>query len=163
MVAPFAGSVDWNCQMIEISSVNPRRSLCGERGLKFKRCENARNKALVAPFAGSVDWNFPSPYQPKFIIVAPFAGSVDWNMIDNNSAASSNSRSLCGERGLKYQLPPVIAFCKMSLPLRGAWIEITHLLRVNLLKFVAPFAGSVDWNNEFETFIKFFRIESMMW
>ena len=38
------------------------------------------------------------------------------------------SRSPCGERGLKCQIRKDIQIACMSLPVRGAWIEISTLV-----------------------------------
>ena len=35
------------------------------------------------------------------------------------------SRSPCGERGLKFSVLPALAESRQSLPVRGAWVEIT--------------------------------------
>ena len=35
-------------------------------------------------------------------------------------------RSPCGERGLKYYLPPYLFTSVTSLPVRGAWVEIFY-------------------------------------
>ena len=53
-------------------------------------------------------------------------------------------RSPCGERGLKFfDLFPVGGGL-LSLPVRGAWIEIAHALGILRAAEVAPRAGSVD-------------------
>ena len=54
------------------------------------------------------------------------------------------SRSPCGERGLK--LDDLTAACRglLSLPVRGAWIEMTSFILLMLRWMVAPRAGSVD-------------------
>ena len=53
-------------------------------------------------------------------------------------------RSPCGERGLKF-FPPLDSDRRLvSLPVRGAWIEI-HKLSASVFRLlVAPRAGSVD-------------------
>ena len=55
-----------------------------------------------------------------------------------------NSRSPCGERGLKFVLEWQWLNRHMSLPVRGAWIEISSFFRGRFRPFVAPRAGSVD-------------------
>ena len=55
------------------------------------------------------------------------------------------SRSPCGERGLK--LDDLTAACRglLSLPVRGAWIEMTFYIKsADAAGMVAPRAGSVD-------------------
>ena len=54
------------------------------------------------------------------------------------------SRSPCGERGLKYLLTEYNTVTGLSLPVRGAWIEIRGGWRVYMEISVAPRAGSVD-------------------
>ena len=54
------------------------------------------------------------------------------------------SRSPCGERGLKCELHLQYLSHTVSLPMRGAWIEITFEVTVDNPKTVAPHAGSVD-------------------
>ena len=60
------------------------------------------------------------------------------------SSPQADGRSPCGERGLKlqYDLKPSVA--PVSLPVRGAWIEIAVVRGVIAVAEVAPRAGSVD-------------------
>ena len=53
-------------------------------------------------------------------------------------------RSPCGERGLKCNDAPTRDWLAVSLPVRGAWIEITDELHGRWMQHVAPRAGSVD-------------------
>ena len=53
-------------------------------------------------------------------------------------------RSPCGERGLKSIFALFALLVDESLPVRGAWIEITICARHKARKSVAPRAGSVD-------------------
>ena len=78
----------------------------------------------VAPHAGSVDRNIPAISASLNPQVAPHAGSVDRNL--------ENQSTLC------------VLF--MSLPTRGAWIEIIHKFKKSKKDRVAPHAGSVDRN-----------------
>ena len=57
---------------------------------------------------------------------------------------SEQSRSPCGERGLKYALLDFYAAKGASLPVRGAWIEIITAAYAPYASLVAPRAGSVD-------------------
>ena len=52
-------------------------------------------------------------------------------------------RSPCGERGLKFGLSCLTDVLFMSLPVRGAWVEIARRADSNLKGQVAPRAGSV--------------------
>ena len=54
------------------------------------------------------------------------------------------SRSPCGERGLKCLRAVDDVATNGSLPVRGAWIEITIVSRPCIASPVAPRAGSVD-------------------
>ena len=54
------------------------------------------------------------------------------------------SRSPCGERGLKFCFHDFTHRPVRSLPVRGAWIEISSMLRIAFMMVVAPRAGSVD-------------------
>ena len=57
--------------------------------------------------------------------------------------APQTGRSPCGERGLKSRIRLHAVNRQQSLPVRGAWVEISVLL-INLIGcFVAPRAGSV--------------------
>ena len=60
------------------------------------------------------------------------------------SFASVAGRSPCGERGLKYIGLVHKLGIKMSLPVRGAWIEMFARLSIYNYHWVAPRAGSVD-------------------
>ena len=53
-------------------------------------------------------------------------------------------RSLCGERGLKSRVCKLLLAAAMSLPVRGAWIEISATKKPQKSSKVAPRAGSVD-------------------
>ena len=53
-------------------------------------------------------------------------------------------RSPCGERGLKSAVCRHCAVTSLSLPVRGAWIEIDVALLSGRNSNVAPRAGSVD-------------------
>ena len=53
-------------------------------------------------------------------------------------------RSPCGERGLKYRANAILGKYSASLPVRGAWIEISSIRAVCARSPVAPRAGSVD-------------------
>ena len=57
---------------------------------------------------------------------------------------SSASRSPCGERGLKFLCTQRVSVQVVSLPMRGAWIEINVGVTTEMPKLVAPHAGSVD-------------------
>ena len=53
-------------------------------------------------------------------------------------------RSPCGERGLKYLNIRIDDKLRLSLPMRGAWIEIILAAQTESTDLVAPHAGSVD-------------------
>ena len=53
-------------------------------------------------------------------------------------------RSPCGERGLKFERDGAVAQHAVSLPVRGAWIEIKRGKECPVFYIVAPRAGSVD-------------------
>ena len=55
-----------------------------------------------------------------------------------------NGRSPHGERGLKYAAPPPSMRVPVSLPARGAWIEMPGVVGVSVVFPVAPRTGSVD-------------------
>ena len=80
----------------------------------------------VAPLAGSVDRNVSVCFATLApdTEVAPLAGSVDRNTTE----------------------VPTVKPVVMSLPSRGAWIEILHSTTARRVRFVAPLAGSVDRN-----------------
>ena len=60
-------------------------------------------------------------------------------------SALVSCRSPCGGRGLKCAKPRFLVHLLVSLPMRGAWIEIrVGNTRSLLLLNVAPHAGSVD-------------------
>ena len=53
-------------------------------------------------------------------------------------------RSPCGERGLKCGVAQMVLAARLSLPVRGAWIEIFCANPEGVPGQVAPRAGSVD-------------------
>ena len=61
-----------------------------------------------------------------------------------NGRAFSERRSPCGERGLKSQPSPLFLHNRsVSLPVRGAWVEISVARSYPTIRLVAPRAGSV--------------------
>ena len=60
------------------------------------------------------------------------------------SGQKVDSRSPCGERGLKFEAVFVAIDPLTSLPVRGAWIEIWRERQASRVRHVAPRAGSVD-------------------
>ena len=56
----------------------------------------------------------------------------------------NNRRSPYGERGLKLTAVCREPQCRKSLPLRGAWIEISPMWEPRRQRQVAPLTGSVD-------------------
>ena len=119
------------------------RSPCGERGLKYEAGLSTRRAERRSP-----------------------CGERGLKYWKSSSEAATARRSPCGERGLKYQLAEVIMddhgrspcgerglkfkqrhnhkLPEWSLPLRGAWIEISVRERRVRRAHVAPPAGSVD-------------------
>ena len=65
-------------------------------------------------------------------------------MLDIGEVGGENvSRSPCGERGLKFSDTPEKTALNASLPVRGAWVEITPSSTLRAVAAVAPRAGSV--------------------
>ena len=60
------------------------------------------------------------------------------------SAYGDTGRSPSGERGLKFLSGERLNDGSLSLPIRGAWIEISPVRRVRAVASVAPHPGSVD-------------------
>ena len=58
-------------------------------------------------------------------------------------ATKDKSRSPCGERGLKCGRDALSSARSASLPVRGAWVEITEKVDGAVALVVAPRAGSV--------------------
>ncbi len=80
---------------------------------------------VVAPRKGSVDRNHDWNEYDLIEIVAPRKGSVDRNNARIGLMRLSNSRSPQGERGSKWRDDVETLVQVLSLPARGAWIEIT--------------------------------------
>ena len=101
----------------------------------------------VAPLAGSVDRNGGGGEHPRSPgPVAPLAGSVDRNYAYNGfvilTVVSLPSRGAWIE--INWNANPCDFY--PSLPSRGAWIEIRASDRLFPRPRVAPLAGSVDRN-----------------
>ena len=74
----------------------------------------------------------------------PMRGAwIEISSVKSNKTVA-DSRSPCGERGLKYQQSVQGLDGCMSLPMRGAWIEIYPGSVYCPERTVAPHAGSVD-------------------
>ena len=65
-------------------------------------------------------------------------------MLNELYAVNNESRSPHGERGLKCLYAVLIVDDYVSLPARGAWIEISDLAEIKSKVVVAPRTGSVD-------------------
>ena len=79
--------------------------------------------------------------------VAPLAGSVDRN--SNGLGKLTVGKLSLPSRGAWIEIltpPPNLPLNMMSLPSRGAWIEIKPNCLALLMVAVAPLAGSVDRN-----------------
>ena len=80
---------------------------------------------LVAPLAGSVDRNIPSTYKDaQDKPVAPLAGSVDRNTEVQRMNKEAVVAPLAGSVDRNVSLALVYIASFLSLPSRGAWIEI---------------------------------------
>ena len=80
-----------------------RRSPCGERGLKFKR----RNLHTI-------------------LLCRSPCGERGLKCKNHRNKCTEICRSPCGERGLKYDYIIARSGAIVSLPVRGAWIEIAN-------------------------------------
>ena len=98
-----------------------RRSPHGERGLKFLRPPQMVNLLCR------------SPHGERGLKSKPLATGL-----------YVISRSPHGERGLKCLSMPVPALSPLSLPTRGAWIEMSPATGDGVDVVVAPHTGSVD-------------------
>ena len=120
------------------------RSPCGERGLKFAMCvsdvqtfqrrspcgeRGLKSEQLRRSFAGAGR----SP-----------CGERGLKFVLRRVHPLPEGRSPCGERGLKSRHDGGHAAGCASLPVRGAWIEMSRERTATLLYIVAPRAGSVD-------------------
>ena len=133
-------------KILEESIRVKRRSPCGERGLKSERSNKFEVSGRSLPMRGA--W-IEIPYSPQaknLTLSLPMRGAWIEMLIIPRRTASANCRSPCGERGLKFSdlvrltLLPCRSPCgerglkyvdksfsfmtAMSLPMRGAWIEI---------------------------------------
>ena len=128
-----------------ISRICLSRSPCGERGLKY--CCNPHPTSKIASRSPCGERGLKS-----------FSGL--------RPAVRPDSRSPCGERGLKWAAPGCVSGARtrrspcgerglkfvhhlyrvkriVSLPVRGAWVEITNARICRGTISVAPRAGSV--------------------
>ena len=146
-VAPFTGSVDWN-RPIPPGNHNVLWSL-PSRGawIEIISIDDSISDNTSLPSRGA--W-IEMQYLLRtavFYMVAPFTGSVDWNCNESHQRRGVRRRSLHGERGLKFIGKKENLRECLSLPSRGAWIEILSHTASDRAVCVAPFTGSVDWNS----------------
>ena len=121
-----------------------RRSPCGERGLKFVSAMNGLPLLSRSPCGErglkcrrlDCSWCVTSR--------SPCGERGLKCKLEVINEAPPASRSPCGERGLKYVGDAVLAEFDLSLPVRGAWIEMCYAQSDNVAHKVAPRAGSVD-------------------
>ena len=124
IVAPLAGSVDRNVYSVRDQSVGIKSLPSRGAWIEISSYSPFKTPVTVAPLAGSVDRNGQAFNDLTEIQVAPLAGSVD--------------RNIYGEDGRDVN--------QMSLPSRGAWIEMPTIPWPRPRAAVAPLAGSVDRN-----------------
>ena len=142
------------------------RSPCGERGLKYRGCRRSALWNQSLPVRGA--WIEISPRLPASAITASLPVRGAWIEIsafwywstatfcrspcgerglkseDRSQNHQHCGRSPCGERGLKCDGIGSQVFAQTSLPVRGAWIEMTSPPGRCKTHRVAPRAGSVD-------------------
>ena len=121
-----------------------RRSLYGERGLKYIQCNLLIFILTSLPIRGAwieIFVMFKIQSAPKSL---PIRGA--WIEIQSSKGRIIviSCRSLYGERGLKFCLSVILNTLAMSLPIRGAWIEIFTQTYSFHMSNVAPYTGSVD-------------------
>ena len=185
-VVPFAGNVDWNCSCRYVMP-NRRRSF-PLRGTWIEiSCLALRSfGSLSFPLRGTWieigmnRWEV-QPYSLSF----PLRGTWIEMVLEYALRNYVNSRSLCGERGLKWykDAETAVALARRSLcgerglkyprcagldkqlsqsfPLRGTWIEIRESVETPCLTAVVPFAGNVDWNLGAISRYQFYRSRSL--
>ena len=115
---------------IEISSfsaagaITDGRSPCGERGLKFYSLSNIRAAVLSLPVRGAwIEMRCQRPHGEQPHSRSP-CGERGLKSCRSTTHLPPHSRSPCGERGLKYHIVDAAELKTLSLPVRGAWIEI---------------------------------------
>ena len=100
--------------------------------------------SIHAPRAGSDAVAQGVQRRTEISIHAPRAGSDDTEMLDDVRETHFNPRSPHGERGLKFLHSQHTWRLRLSLPARGAWIEICVVRNGYICAPVAPRTGSVD-------------------
>ena len=101
-----------------------RRSPCGERGLKFLPRQRSRQPGKSLPVRGAwIEIARSGAYQPHEASRSP-CGERGLKLAAANFQALLLGRSPCGERGLKLHYITEITLITLSLPVRGAWIEM---------------------------------------
>ena len=120
------------------------RSPCGERGLKCLSAASFVPRAGSLPVRGA--WvEIGLSRRPR--VRASGRSPCGERGLKSFTAAlvrrRPSCRSPCGERGLKCLEPVVLAQIKVSLPVRGAWVEMYRQHGQSIYHGVAPRAGSV--------------------
>ena len=120
------------------------RSPCGERGLKYSKPEEPAAEGGRSPCGERGLKSFVAALVRRRPCRSPCGERGLKSLLYCAYATKVKSRSPCGERGLKswswLSLPVVVS----SLPVRGAWIEMSPLIPSRRSQQVAPRAGSVD-------------------
>ena len=120
------------------------RSLRGERGLKYTGCNPVNRYLLSLPARGAWIEIEGSLYKPVRGIRRSLRGERGLKSLSQDIAGMYNCRSLRGERGLKSPFALFSARPHLSLPARGAWIEMPSSTKLPVEMSVAPCEGSVD-------------------
>ena len=139
-VAPHTGSVNWKDECRYIYDWLPGRSPCGERELKIYPNNQYFVFALSLSMWGArieKNWKVGCRH-----VVAPHARSENWKPICNNYSERNECRSPYGERELKIQGLMMLKEQIMSLPIRGARIEITIISLLLCLVTSLPTQGA---------------------
>lgn len=143
-VALHAGSVNWkrnkSCKT-KLDGSLPMRGARIEKAFWWIQTERIRSLTMWGA------WIEISAYERKISVdsIAPHTRSENWNPICNNYSERNECRSPYGERELKIQRLMMLKEQIMSLPIRGARIEIIAVSSGNTAQ-IAPHAGSENWN-----------------
>ena len=119
-----------------------RRSPHGERGLKFRHLIKLLHMLQSLPTRGAWIEIFPRPRLnlERFCRSPHGERGLKCDLVDIN--LQSSGRSPHGERGLKSQTEYTVPRLKLSLPTRGAWIEIASIFDGKDVKSSLPTRGA---------------------
>ena len=141
---PVRGAWIEICPFCRNQLSSPRRSPCGERGLKYEMTGDLLSCDASLPVRGAWIEIVGQKMLCRLSASLPVRGA--WIEIAASKYNRGRAETSLPVRGAWIEIDqiPIVSQRVLSLPVRGAWIEIWRVQSLSRSVEVAPRAGSVD-------------------